>query len=81
MVVSKSIAARAGETHCYGAGLQTVKGPEWRLKTWEIAEVANTILVAAFANKAKQVKADWKRKADDNAKLSKLADHTSTDAG
>ena len=81
MVVSKSIAARAWETHCSGAGLQTDKGPEWRLKTWEIAEAANTILVAAFANKAKQVKADWKRKADDSAKLSKLADHTSTDAG
>ena len=81
MVVSKSIAARAWKTHCYGAGLQTGKGPEWRLNTWEIAGAANTIFVPAFANKAKQVKAEWKRKATDSAKLSELADHTSTNAG
>ena len=51
------------------------RGPEWGPKTWErvTGEAANPVFAAASAGKARQVEADRKRKATDEAKSSRHA--------
>ena len=60
---------------CSGASLRANEGPEWGLKTWKrvTGEAANPVFDAASAGKARQVEANWKRKATDEAKSSRHA--------
>ena len=59
------------EARCSGAALHVNEGPEWGPKTWErvTGEAANPVFAAAI--KGKQVEADRKRKATDEAKSSR----------
>ena len=63
------------EARCSGAGLRANEGLEWGPKTWErvTGEAANPVFAATSAGKARQVEADRKRKATDEAKSSRHA--------
>lgn len=73
-VINRSQSGSWG-ARCSGAGLRANEGPEWGPRTWEkiTGNAANPVFVAASAAKAKQVEADKKRKATDEAKASRRA--------
>ena len=72
MTAATGARADHGRRGALAPGCGPTRGPEWGPKIWErvTGEAANLVFAAASAEKPKQVEANWKRKATDEAKSS-----------